>query len=165
MRERLNGPTLRTALWSFAAMLLVGAIAMFIRRPYIFPSLGPTAIMLFGHPEARTSAPRYVLAGHAIGAASGYVALWSTHLVGVPFSAEVTLHRVLASAIALGLTALLMFAFRCEHAPAGATTLIVALGVLPRVEDFLWLMLGVLTLVVLAETADRLHIPRRARRY
>jgi hypothetical protein len=37
-------------------MLPVGAIAMFIRRPYIFPSLGPTAIMLFGHPEARTSA-------------------------------------------------------------------------------------------------------------
>jgi hypothetical protein len=56
MGERLGGSTLRTALWSFAAMLPVGAIAMFIRRPYIFPSLGPTAIMLFGHPEARTSA-------------------------------------------------------------------------------------------------------------
>jgi CBS-domain-containing membrane protein len=145
-------------------MMIVGAIAAVTDRPYIFPSLGPTAIMIFGHPEARTSAPRYVLSGHAIGAASGYFALWVMHLVGVPFSApDVMLRRAVAAAIALALTALLMFAFRCEHAPAGATTLIIALGVLPTIDDFLWLMLAVLTLVILAFIANAGKRPRGTR--
>lgn len=144
-------------------MMIVGAIAAVTDRPYIFPSLGPTAIMIFGHPQARTSAPRYVLSGHAIGAASGYLGLWAMNLVGVQFTPDVTLHRTVAAAIALSLTALLMFAFRCEHAPAGATTLIVALGFLPSIDDFLWLMLGVLTLVVLAFIANAGKRPRGTR--
>lgn len=145
-------------------MVVVGAIAAVTDRPYIFPSLGPTAIMIFGHPEARTSAPRYVLSGHAIGAACGYFALWAMHLGNVPFSAAgISLQRAIAAAIALALTAFFMFAFRCEHAPAGATTLIIALGVLPTIDDFLWLMLAVLTLVIMAFIANAGKRPRGTR--
>ncbi len=136
-------------------MLVTGAIAVVTNRPYIFPSLGPTAILIFGYPAERTSAPRNVLFGHAIGAGCGYLALWATGEMGVPFSPHVNFHRTLAAAMALALTALLMHFLRCEHAPAGATTLIVALGVLPTLGDFAWLMLAVATLILIALAANR----------
>jgi CBS-domain-containing membrane protein len=122
---------LRIAVWCVIATIVTGAIALATKRPYIFPSLGPTAIMVFAQPDAQVARPRNVVGGHAIGALCGYFALWATGLLGVPFSPQVTLHRLAAATIALGLTALLMYVLHFEHPPAGATTLIVALGVLP----------------------------------
>jgi CBS-domain-containing membrane protein len=44
---------------------------------------------------------------------------------------------------------------KAEHAPAGATTLIVALGILPNPIDFLFLMGAVVMLVILALIVNR----------
>lgn len=146
----------RTVGWSFVAMALAGAIAAIMDRPFIFPSLGPTALMIFAHPRASASAPRHVILGHALGAAAGYFALFVTGLLGVGYSSHVTTPRILAAATALALTALLLIVTRSEHPPAGATTLIVALGVLPKLIDFVWLMIAVVVLVVLGLAAQRL---------
>ncbi|HEY8296821.1 MAG TPA: HPP family protein [Candidatus Baltobacteraceae bacterium] len=143
-------------LWSFVTMLLIGLVADLTQRPYIFPSLGPTALMVFAHPMRRDSAPRHVILGHAAGALCGYIALWLTGLLGVGFSSEIGGRRVLAAAIALGLTSALMVLLKSEHAPAGATTLIVALGILPRLVDFLFLMGAVVLLAVLALIINRI---------
>ncbi|HET6276004.1 MAG TPA: HPP family protein [Candidatus Cybelea sp.] len=148
---------LRTAFWCFVTMMVIGLAAAVTARPLIFPSLGPTAIMLFTHPLDRFSSPRHVLLGHFIGAASGYAALAMTGLLGVALSSEVGIPRVVAAAIALALTAGLMLLLDAEHPPAGATTLIVALGILPRLEDFLFLMAAVFVLTLLAFTVNRLN--------
>ncbi len=134
-------------------MGITGAIAVTTHRPFIFPSLGPSALMIFANPAQRASSPRHVLLGHAIGAGCGYFAVWVNGLLGAPYSSDVTLHRVLAAATALALTALFMALARSEHAPAGATTLIVAFGLLPALSDFLWLMLAVFVLVLLGFVA------------
>lgn len=144
-----------TALGAFATMFLIGSAAMVTRQPFIFPSLGPTALMIFAHPLRRESAPRHILIGHGLGAGSGYLALAITGLLGVPFSATVTVHRVLAAAIALALTAALMTLARAEHAPAGATTLIVALGILPLLRDFVALMIAVTMLTLVGLLINR----------
>ncbi len=136
-------------------MMLVGLAAAATARPFIFPSLGPTAIMLFTNPLDRFSWPRQVLLGHFIGAVSGYAGLAATGLLGVPLSSDVGTHRVLAAAIALALTALFMMLLRAEHPPAGATTLIVALGILPRPIDFVFLMGAVFALTLLAFVVNR----------
>ena len=141
---------LYTLLCAFSTMIIIGLLADLTQRPYIFPSLGPTAIMIFGHPLRRDSAPSHAIAGHAIGALSGYFALWALGLLAVPFSPHVGTPRVVAAAIALGLTAGATVLFHAEHAPAGATTLIVALGILPTPIDFLFLMAAVVMLVLLA---------------
>jgi CBS domain-containing membrane protein len=140
---------------AFVTMFVIGSAAMVTHQPFIFPSLGPTALMIFAHPLRREAAPRHVLIGHAIGAGSGYFALLITGLLNVPFSTDITLHRVFAAAIALGLTAGLMTLARAEHAPAGATTLIVALGILPLLRDFAALMLAVAALTVLGLIINR----------
>lgn len=141
-------------------MMLIGLAAAVTVRPLIFPSLGPTAIMQFANPLDRNSSPRHVLIGHFAGAGSGYVALAATGLLGVPLSADVGIHRVLAAAIALGLTAGLLILANAQHPPAGATTLIVALGILPKLEDFIFLMAAVFALTMLAFAVNRsMRIP------
>ena len=139
-----------------STMFVIGSAAMVSRQPFIFPSLGPTALMIFAHPLRREASPRHVLVGHAIGAGSGYLALAVTGLLTVPFSTTISLHRVLAGAIALSLTAAIMTLARAEHAPAGATTLIVALGILPLLADFVTLMIAVFALTVLGLAINRL---------
>lgn len=144
-----------TALGAFVTMLSIGSAAMVTRQPFIFPSLGPTALMIFAHPLRREAAPRHILIGHALGGGSGYLALAVTGLLGVPFSATISVHRVLAAAIALALTAAAMTLARAEHAPAGATTLIVSLGILPLLRDFVALMIAVTALTLVGLLINR----------
>jgi CBS domain-containing membrane protein len=145
----------RVAFWCFIAMMAIGLAAAVTARPFIFPSLGPTAIMQFANPLDENSSPRHVLIGHFVGAVSGYAALAMTGLLGVPLTEHVGAHRVVAAAIALALTAGILLLLRAEHPPAGATTLIVALGILPRLEDFLFLMAAVFALTVIAFAVNR----------
>lgn len=146
---------LRVATWCFVAMMMVGLAAAVTMRPLIFPSLGPTAMMQFSNPLDPNASPRHALIGHFVGAGSGYFALAVMGLLGVPLGAEVGLHRVLAAAIALALTSGLLIFLKAEHPPAGATTLIVALGILPKLEDFLFLMAAVFALTALAFVVNR----------
>jgi CBS domain-containing membrane protein len=146
----------RTLLWSFVSMVAIGAVAILARRPFLFPSLGPSAIMLFADPLGGQSSPRHVLVGHFIGAGAGFVALAVTGLIAVPFGTPIGTHRVLAAAIALALTAGLTIATRSEHAPAGATTLIVALGIMPQWSDYAIIMFAVALLTLLAIAVNRL---------
>lgn len=146
---------LYTFLCAFAVMLIIGLAADLTQRPYIFPSLGPSAIMVFGHPLRRDSSPSHTLFGHGIGALSGYFALWMMGLLGVPFSTHIAGQRIVAAAIALGLTCALTILLHADHPPAGATTLIVALGILPNPIDFAFLMAAVVMLVVLALIINR----------
>lgn len=137
-------------------MIAIGAIAAVSKKPFIFPSLGPSAIMLFANPLDTNSSPRHVIIGHLIGAASGYVALACTGLLAVPFSLHIGVPRIVAAAIALGLTAGVLSLAKTEHAPAGATTLIVALGILPRLVDFVFLMIAVILLTAIALLVNRM---------
>jgi len=43
------------------------ALALVSRNPFVFPSLGPTAYLLFFSPLGKTSSPRNTIFGHAIG--------------------------------------------------------------------------------------------------
>ena len=144
-----------TAIGAFVTMFLIGSAAMVTRQPFIFPSLGPTALMIFAHPLRREAAPRHIVIGHALGGGSGYLALTVTGLLGVPFTTTITVHRILAAALALALTAALMTLARAEHAPAGATTLIVSLGILPQLRDFAALMAAVIALTILGLLVNR----------
>lgn len=134
-------------------MALVGFLAASTQKPFIFPSLGPSVLTIFGRPLGRQSRLRNVMSGHAIGALCGYAAVWANGLLGVPYSPDITAGRVLAAATALALTALVMRITKLEHAPAGATTLIVAFGLLPKLMDFVWLMVAVFIVVVLGGIA------------
>lgn len=138
---------------------LLAVVAHFTESPFLFPSLGPTAFLLFYQPTARASAPRNILFGHFIGASIGWICLW---LFGLLDAAPALLSgvgwgRVGAAALSLGGTSALMVLVHAVHPPAGATTLIVSLGLMPH----LW-QIGVLLAAVLLLTGQAFLINRLA---
>ncbi|MGB7171800.1 MAG: HPP family protein [Acidobacteriaceae bacterium] len=107
---------------------------MISHTPFIFPSLGPTAVLFFFHPMSASASPRHALLGHAIGVLCGYGSLLVLGLqhVGSAANGPIDFHRVVAVALSLGATAFFMVLLKVAHAPAGATTLIVSLGIITR---------------------------------
>ena len=58
----------------FVTIGVLALLALVSRNPFVFPSLGPTAYLLFFSPLAKTSSPRNTIFGHAIGLICGYAA-------------------------------------------------------------------------------------------
>ncbi|QFZ24416.1 HPP family protein [Saccharothrix syringae] len=123
----------------------------------MFPSLGPTAYLLFATPTHPAASPRNTVAGHLIGLLAGAAGLaafdlWDT----APHLDHLTWARAGAVALALTCTCGGMAWSGLPHPPAGATTLIVALGLLRTPLQLVEIMVGVVVLVVVAGTVNRL---------
>ena len=158
-----HGSTFALGLFAFVnGLIAIGAmalVALATGEPFVFPSLGPTAFLLFYTPKLPPAAsPRNTLGGHAIGAAAGYLALVLFGLTDAApaLATDVTGGRVGAAALSLGLTSGAMIWARVPHPPAGATTLIVSLGILREPEQLAVLMIAVMLLVVQGFAINRL---------
>ncbi|HUG32808.1 MAG TPA: HPP family protein [Acidimicrobiia bacterium] len=129
---------------------IMAAAAWATASPFVFPSLGPTAFLFFYTPTMASAAPRNTILGHLIGAGAGYLSLVVFGLTDAEpaLSTAVTLPRVGAAALSLGLTSGLMVWLRVPHPPAGATTLIVSLGILRSIPQLGVLMLAVILLTI-----------------
>lgn len=146
------------ALNSFVTIALLTLLALLTRNPFVFPSLGPTAYLFFFTPLSESSSPRNAVFGHAIGLLCGYFAYRVTGMHPFPegFSGEVYWPRILASALALALTGAIMVVLRVHHPPAGATTMIVSLGILAKPEYLAVIEIAVVLLAVQAFVINRL---------
>jgi CBS domain-containing membrane protein len=150
------------ALFSFVngciSIGIMALVAVITGSPFIFPSLGPTAFLFFYTPTAPAASPRNALVGHAIGVVAGYFSLVVTGLTmaGPAYAVGVTGPRVIAAALSLGLTSGLMVLLKSPHPPAGATTLIISLGILTQPRQLVILMLAVVMLTVQAFVINRL---------
>jgi CBS-domain-containing membrane protein len=139
------------------SMVLVSAVALATGEPFVFPSLGPTAFLLFYAARRPVASPRNTLVGHAIGVVCGYVALLVTGLQNAPADLDnVTWSRAGAAAISLSLTAGVTVLLKSPHPPAGATTLIISLGVLHTLPQLGIMMAGVCALVLQGLVVNRL---------
>lgn len=137
---------------------LMAAAAVVTGSPLLFPSLGPTAFLLFYTPLTPAASPRNTLIGHLIGALAGYLGLVLFGLTDTAFIAgePLTAARIGAAGLSLGLTSGAMVWLKVPHPPAGATTLIVALGILREPWQLAVLMLAVLLLIVQGFAINRL---------
>jgi len=116
----------------FVSIAIMAAVAAISRTSFVFPSLGPTAILFFFHPMSPSASPRHALFGHAIGIVCGYGALLLLGLqtAGSEMSGSMSLRRLFAVALSLAATGFLMILLKVAHAPAGATTMIISLGLI-----------------------------------
>jgi len=142
----------------FLSIAIMAFAALITKEPFVFPSLGPTAFLFFYTPTAAAASPRNAIIGHAIGAAAGWACLVGFGLQdsGPATAVGVTWQRVFAAGLSLGLTSGLMILAGTPHPPAGATTLIISLGVLNEFRQVSVLMLAVVLLTVQAITINRL---------
>lgn len=142
----------------FITIALLALLALATGSPFVFPSLGPTAYLFFFSPLAEASSPRNTILGHAIGLLCGYAAFALTAAYTPPFAVHggVHLSRVLAAAFSLSATGAFMALFRVSHPPAGATTLIVSLGIISQPKELVIIEIAVVLLTVQALAINRL---------
>jgi len=143
------------------AMAVAGLAAWLLRRPLVFPSLGPSVFLCMESPMEPEASPRNTLVGHGVALAVGIGLLLAFGLshtghVGTVFSVR----RAVAVALSVGVTEGLLVLVRSPHPPAGATALILTLGLVARPVDALALAVGVLLVTAAAWALNRcLGIP------
>ena len=149
-----------------SAMLIVvvGAIGSYMRQPWLFAALAPTALMIAANPGHETTSFRSIVGGHVLALACAYFALillnaspTKTMLATqvAPFA------RIWASAAALAMLAIVMPPLRAFHPPAAATALLVTLGAYRMTgKTPLALVGGVVVMAICAELLHRFR-PRR----
>lgn len=109
-----------------------GAIGLLLKTPWLFPSLGPTVMLFFSSPKDPSSRPLNAGVGHAVGIVAGVLCLFLFGMNGMPSAPDAGLSPgyVGAGALSVAITAFVLHALKLPHPPAGATTLIISLGII-----------------------------------
>lgn len=143
---------------SFTTIGLLALLAFLTHNPFVFPSLGPTAYLFFFTPLAKTASPRNAILGHAIALCCGFAAFSVTGMSHLPPGLPVEIYwpRVLSAALSLSLTGAIMVLLRVSHPPAGATTMIVSLGIISKPEYLVTIEVAVILLTAQAFVINRL---------
>jgi CBS-domain-containing membrane protein len=149
-RWRNRGNAIYTFLGSLLAIGLSGTWAWAAKQPLVFPSLGATAFLIFETPMAEVGTPRNTIIGHVVGAAAGVFSLVVFRLWEAPslYNTGVSASRIGAIALAVALTGGILRILRAAHPPAGATTIIVASGLLARPHQLVDVVVGVILLTI-----------------
>jgi CBS domain-containing membrane protein len=152
-----RGNAIYTALGSLLTIALSGVLAWALDEPLVFPSLGATAFLFFETPMAEVASVRNTLIGHTVATVVAFFWLSVFGLVGDPSAIDTsfTSERVACVALSLACTGGFLRLLRAAHPPAGATTVIVALGLLTTVSELAVLLAGVLLLSAAAWSLNR----------
>lgn len=133
----------------------VGLVAWGTGRPWLFPSLGPSAYLQAEEPDKPASRFFNTVVGHLVGFAAGSLAVFLLGAAQDPSSLadkQVTAARAGAAALSGMLTMAGLSAPKASHPPAAATMLLVALGGFrPNWADAGSVLAGVLILATLGE--------------
>ena len=126
------GAGLYAAVLSLVVLAGSGAVGLMLHQPWLFPSLGPTVMLFFESPDQKASRPLNSLVGHGVGLLAGAAVLYGLGLQDDPAAPShgLTPAYLLAGVVSVALTTLVLTVIKIPHPPAGATTLIVSLGVL-----------------------------------
>lgn len=164
-RARTTRTTKLARMWAvfmfingFISIAILCGLAKLLHTPFIFPTLGAVAFLVFFTPLTPAASPRNALCGNAIALACGLAALWITGLqhAAPGIASELSWTRILAVALSLATTGALMILLNVPHPPAAGTTLVVGLGVIIKPEYLLVLEAGVALLIVQAIIINRL---------
>lgn len=148
------------------SLLVVGLFALLAGgRPWLLPSLGPSAVLVAEQPAHPSARAWNTLMGHAGGLLAGFAGVILAGAMDAPavlVAKELVPVRVVAAVVAVALTLILGALLRASHPPAAATTLLVALGSIKTIEDVISLFIGVAILTLLGELLRRTRLQRNA---
>jgi hypothetical protein len=149
------GPLIINCCISICSM---AGLALISHTPLVFPSLGTTAFLPFYKPTDPSSSPRNIIIGHTLATIIGYLSLVITGLTaaGPVLAVGVTLPRIFAIGLSLGLTIGLMVLLRAPHPPALATTLMISLGTVTKPWQLLVFILAIVLLTLQILIINRL---------
>jgi CBS-domain-containing membrane protein len=132
-------------------MLFFAGLAVAGGQHFLFPPMGASAFLHGFAPQLPVSSPRNTILGHLIGSSTSFASLAAFGLLeerGAP-PPEFGVSHVACVALAMGATAALMVFFNVPHPPAGATALVVSMGIMPRLAHWPIIMASASMLCVL----------------
>jgi len=128
--------TAHRPVWIACVLAAGGVAAMSVAAwisglPAVVASLAPSLLGAAAAPGQREHAPATLLAGHGIAIVASLATLAAFGLLGEPpaFVVGVSLARMIALPVALALTLAGMLLARRFHPAAGATTLLIGMGI------------------------------------
>jgi CBS-domain-containing membrane protein len=158
VQQRRGGGAAYAAVLAILTLAIAGAVGLLVKQPWLFPSLGPTVMLFFESPKEPASRPLDTIVGHVIGIAAGLACYSVFGLAGHPsaVSGGLTLAYVAAGVLAVGITTAALSLLKLPHPPAGASTLIVALGILHTPTQLLSMVGAVLLITAAGWAFNRL---------
>jgi hypothetical protein len=122
----------RLLILSAAALAAVGFLGHGVGLVMLTTTLGPTGYLLLAHPEHEQARVRNALLGHGAATAAGLALLAALGLWNHPSVTSEhreTAAQILAQALAVGVTLLLLSLLDAHHPPAAATALLITSGI------------------------------------
>lgn len=151
--RQLTTPVAASVLFlgSLAVLAAAGLVALGAHETLLFPSLGPTAMLFFARPLPPETSFGTTVVAHWVGIVVGLGCLvaFGVRSDGPAVVNGLTATRVLAAALSVAATAAILRVIRSPHAPAGASTLIVSLGLLTTNEQLLMMAASVVLVAAL----------------
>jgi len=132
------------------------AFAVLASEPFVVPSIGPTIFIIVGFPLSEQAHPRNILYSTVIAIIAGVISLALFGLIDVaPDLNDLSWTRSGALVVAVAIAVGGIIAFRSIHAPAVATAMIIAAGLLKNPVDWLSVFLGVLAVTIIGVAVNR----------
>jgi CBS domain-containing membrane protein len=138
------------------AVALLALVGLATGDPFVYPPIGASAFLIFSMPEAPAAAPRNAIGGQVCGVAGGAGALATFgllhHHAGVT---DMSWARAGAIGVSLLLATALMLLFKVSHPAAGATALMISLGIVTAPSEWLELLGAVVLLCGMGVVVNR----------
>ena len=138
------------------AVTLLALLGLATGDPFVYPPLGASAFLIFSMPEVPAAAPRNAIGGQVCGVAGGAGALAAFGLLhdhaGV---ADMSGRRAAAVGVSLLLATALMLLLKVSHPAAGATALMISLGIVTSPGEWLELLGAVVLLCAMGVGVNR----------
>lgn len=145
------GVSLYAAALCLIVLTATGTVGLALHAPWLFPSLGPTVMLFFESPQEKSSRPTNALIGHTVGLLAGTLCLYGFGLQDDPSVPDggLTPAHLWAGVLSVALTTLVLTWLNTPHPPAGATTLIISLGILTSTSDLLSMACAIVFITLL----------------
>lgn len=141
-----------------STLAAVGVLAWVSGQPWVFPSLAPTVLLVFETPLRPRASPRHTVLGHGCGILIGSASLAVFGLVHAPAATSTGFTPAGSGRSRLPWESPRSCCTRsgAPHPPAGASALIVSLGILRTPQQLAIMFAAVVLVTALAWIVNRL---------
>ncbi|MBR7830906.1 HPP family protein [Actinospica sp. MGRD01-02] len=143
----------RLLVLSAAVLMAVGFLGHWVGLVMLTTTLGPTAYLLLAQPENEQARVRSAVLGHGAATACGLAmlaafGLWNARSVAVVHRESPA--QILAQALAVGATLLVLTLLDAHHPPAAATALLITSGIARPGLPLFGMLAGLAALIALS---------------
>lgn len=144
---------IRLAVLGSLVAFIIGLADQLLSWPLLTSGIGPTAYLFIAHPKSTSSRVRDASIGHGAGIAAGLAGLavfglWTAPSVAT--TSHTSVAQAEAAAMALAVTLLILQLAKAHHAPAAASSILVATGLAKPIVPLAGLVMGLAAVIIAA---------------